>query len=108
MIEPILLKNVANLNGEVYKNINRQVQRRRMKQQLAKMYDIDLGNSYAYGDTHGDITMLNYVGYPTAINPTKELLLNIQQDKDLLARIRVIVERKDVIYNIDLNSLRLE
>lgn len=76
--------------------------------ELAKLYDIDLGNSYAYGDTHGDITMLNYVGYPTAINPTKELLLNIQQDKDLLARIRVIVERKDVIYNIDLNSLRLE
>lgn len=42
----VLLKNVANLNGEVYKNINRQVQRRRMKQQLAKMYDIDLGNQY--------------------------------------------------------------
>ena len=42
----VLLKNVANLNGEVYKNINRHVQRRRMKQQLASMYDIELGNQY--------------------------------------------------------------
>ncbi|MBR2825523.1 MAG: HAD-IB family hydrolase [Solobacterium sp.] len=76
--------------------------------ELKEQYDLDLENSYAYGDTHGDLTMLSYVRYPTAINPTKELLLNIQQDPDLLARARVIVERKDVIYNIDLNSLKLE
>lgn len=42
----VLLKNVANLNGEVYKNTNRQVQRRRMKEKLAEMYDITLGNQY--------------------------------------------------------------
>lgn len=76
--------------------------------ELAKKYDIDLNESYAYGDTHGDLTMLKYVGHPTAINPTKELLLNIQQDPDLSSRARVIVERKDVIYNIDLHSLKLE
>ena len=42
----VLLKNVANLNGEVYKNINRQVQRRRMKQKLASMYSNKLSNQY--------------------------------------------------------------
>lgn len=42
----VLLKNVANLNGEVYKNTNRQVQRRRIKRQIASMYGIELGNQY--------------------------------------------------------------
>lgn len=42
----VLLKNVANLNGEVFKNINRQIQRRRMKQQLSSMYDNALSNQY--------------------------------------------------------------
>ena len=42
----VLLKNVANLNGEVYKNTNRQVQRRRMKQKIAEMYDNKLSNQY--------------------------------------------------------------
>ena len=42
----VLLKNVANLNGEVYKSINRQIQRRRMKQKLAEMYSNKLSNQY--------------------------------------------------------------
>ena len=42
----VLLKNVANLNGEVYKNINRQIQRRRIKQKLAEMYSNKLSNQY--------------------------------------------------------------
>ena len=42
----VLIKNVANLNGEVYKNINRQIQRRRMKQKLAEMYSNRLSNQY--------------------------------------------------------------
>ena len=51
--------------------------------------------------------MFENTGYPTAINPTRELLLHIQQEKDLAEKMRVIVERKDVIYNIDLKSLHL-
>lgn len=40
-------KNVANLEGEVYKDINRLVQRRRMKQKLDKLYpDTGLGHQY--------------------------------------------------------------
>jgi ribonucleoside-triphosphate reductase len=44
----VLLKNVANLNGEVYKSINRQIQRRRMKQKLAEMYSNKLSNQYLH------------------------------------------------------------
>ena len=47
-------------------------------------------------------------GHPTAINPTKELINNIKNNPDLANRTRVIVERKDVIYNIDLNNIKLE
>jgi len=30
---------------------------------------VDLGMSYAYGDSHADLPMLEAVGYPTAVNP---------------------------------------
>ena len=75
---------------------------------LVAQYDLDLSRCWAYGDTNGDITMLKAVGHPTAINPTRELLLNIREDAELNKKIRVVVERKDVIYHIDLNTLELE
>ena len=53
----VLLKNVANLNGEVYKNINRQIQRRRIKQKLAEMYSNKLSNQYLQ-DLNDHIFML--------------------------------------------------
>ena len=61
-----------------------------------KKYDLDLSNSYAYGDTNGDFTMLSAVGNGYAINPTKELLDRVQD----IENIKIIVERKDVIYEI--------
>ncbi len=76
--------------------------------ELAAQYDLDLSQCWAYGDTNGDFTMLTSVGHPTAINPTRELLTNLQADPELAARVRVVVERKDVIYHIDLKSLKLE
>ncbi|MBF1117124.1 MAG: HAD-IB family hydrolase, partial [Solobacterium sp.] len=36
------------------------------------------------------------------------LLHRIQEDEELCKRMRVVVERKDVIYNIDINNLHLE
>ena len=66
-------------------------------------YNIDLEKSYAYGDTNGDITMLQRVGNPIAINPTQELLSNINQDENLSKNTQIIVERKDVIYSLDPN-----
>lgn len=76
--------------------------------ELSEKYDLDLNECWSYGDTNGDLTMFQMTGHPTAMNPTRELLAKIQQDKALCQRTRVIVERKDVIYNIDINNLKLE
>jgi phosphoserine phosphatase len=51
--------------------------------------------------------MFELTGHPTAVNPTRELLANIRADAELMKRIRVIVERKDVIYHIDPNTVTL-
>lgn len=75
--------------------------------QMAQRHDIDLAASYAYGDTHGDLIMLKLVGHPFAINPTRELLTHILQDPELRDKIQIIVERKDVIYRLDVNQLDL-
>lgn len=70
-------------------------------------YGIDLSQSYAYGDTNGDLSMLCRVGHPVAINPAKELLLNIKHSAELSEKATIIIERKDVIYklNADVNIL---
>lgn len=74
--------------------------------ELVKLYDIDLDKSYAYGDTAGDYTMLNMVKNPYCMNPTKELLGKVINDKSLKEKINVILERKDVTYNLDVNNLQ--
>ena len=76
--------------------------------ELRDQYDLDLDSCWAYGDTNGDFSMLQAVGHPTAINPTRELLLRAKENPELSQKLRVIVERKDVIYHIDLNTLKLE
>ena len=76
--------------------------------ELSEKYHLDLNECWSYGDTNGDFTMFQMTGHPTAVNPTRELLSNIQKDEALCQRTRVIVERKDVIYNIDINNLKLE
>ncbi|MGH4124162.1 MAG: HAD-IB family hydrolase [Clostridium sp.] len=63
-------------------------------------YNIDLQQSYAYGDTSGDYTMLKSISNPTAINPTKELLLMILKDDELKEKINIMLERKDVVYKL--------
>jgi len=63
-------------------------------------YDIDLSQSYAYGDTNGDINMLRRVGNPIAINPTKELILHMSDDPSLSESAKIIIERKDVVYSL--------
>jgi len=68
--------------------------------ELTQQYDIDLDKSYAYGDTNGDYAMLIKVGHPVAINPAKELLENIKAHPRLSKEATIIVERKDVIYQL--------
>ncbi|SHH26574.1 HAD-IB family hydrolase [Clostridium grantii] len=73
---------------------------------FVKKYNIDLSESYAYGDTAGDFTMLSMVEYPTAINPTRELLTKISNHHILQKSINIIVERKDVVYNLNYNCIK--
>ncbi len=68
---------------------------------FVKKYNLDLDKCYAYGDTHGDVTMFKAVGHPIAINPAKELLFDIKEDMDLRNRTEIVIERKDVCYRLD-------
>lgn len=74
---------------------------------IAQEHGLDLSQSYAYGDTNGDFSMLKLVGHPVAINPTRELLSNIRADRILREKISIIVERKDVIYRLNADNLDL-
>ncbi|CAM2932467.1 HAD-IB family hydrolase [Hathewaya histolytica] len=67
---------------------------------FCEKYGIDLSKSFAYGDTSGDFTMLKSVGNPVTINPTKELLSKIMDCSEIKEKIKIIVERKDVVYNL--------
>ena len=69
--------------------------------ELILKYNVDLEDSYAYGDTTGDLSMLRMVGNPVAINPNKPLFLAIREDKELSQKISIIVERKNVIYKLN-------
>ncbi len=71
--------------------------------EFKEKYNIDMEKSFSYGDTNGDFSMLNMVGNPIAINPTKELLNNIKRNEILKKKIEIIVERKDIIYKLNPN-----
>lgn len=57
--------------------------------------NLSLKDSYAVGDTHADIAMLKMVENPIAFNPNKELYKEAKKQGW-----KIVVERKDVIYNI--------
>ena len=67
---------------------------------FVRAFHIDLSQSYAYGDTKGDLSMLAQVAHPIAINPARALLLSIRRQPELAARAKIIIERKDVIYEL--------
>lgn len=69
-------------------------------EKFRQKYDIDLSQSYAYGDTKGDFSMLTCVGFPRAINPSRELVMAIKETPYLQQTARIIIERKDVIYEV--------
>lgn len=74
--------------------------------ELQELYDIDFENSYAYGDTTGDFTMFELVGHPYAINPTRELIEKIKQSPEVAKKITIIVERKNMIYRLNLDQIQ--
>lgn len=69
-------------------------------EELAIKYNIDLDGSYAYGDTAGDFSMFEMIKHPLCINPTRELLSKVMSSPEVKEKIRIIVERKDMIYNL--------
>lgn len=75
--------------------------KKKVLHELIKKHDVDLLNSYSYGDTTGDLSMLKMVGNPIAINPNKALFFAIREDPQLKDKIKIMVERKNVIYKID-------
>ena len=82
--------------------------KRKAIHQLAEQYDLDLEACYSYGDTNGDFAMFYETGHPTCINPTRELIHRIQMTENIRQKIQVVVERKDVIYHLDINHIRLD
>jgi HAD superfamily hydrolase (TIGR01490 family) len=70
---------------------------------FAHKFNLDLSQSYAYGDTAGDMAMFAKVGHPVAVNPTRELLQKIHNDPETRQRALVIVERKDMIYRLNMD-----
>lgn len=89
-------------NGEVIPMWD-SVSKEKAMQEFVSLYNLDLTESYAYGDTNGDTSMLSLVGHPIAINPTLELVENIRNDADVAKRAKIVIERKDVIYQLDPN-----
>lgn len=72
---------------------------------LEEEYNIDLDQSHAYGDTNGDFTMLQSVGFAHAINPSYELINKLYSDNDLVNKTTIHVERKDVNYKFKLRDM---
>lgn len=86
--------------GEIVKMWD-SVSKQRVIDELIEKYQVDLENSFAYGDTTGDLSMLKMMGNPIAINPNKDLFLAIRGDEKLSKRTTIIVERKNIIYKLD-------
>ncbi|MCF2611907.1 MULTISPECIES: HAD family hydrolase [Fusobacterium] len=70
---------------------------------FCEKYNLDLEKSYAYGDTSGDYSMLKSVGNPIAINPSKEFLEKLRENQEISKKVQIIIERKDVIYKVNLD-----
>lgn len=81
------------------------INKKRAINEIKDIYDIDLNASYAYGDTAGDFSMFQMIRYPICVNPTKELLKKVMNDEEVKNKIKIIVERKDNVYNISTSCL---
>lgn len=88
-----------NFTGEIIRMWDSENKQKTLDE-FVKKYNVDLKNSYAYGDTVGDLSMLKMVGNPVAINPNREFLLKLREDNILRGKTIIIVERKDVIYKL--------
>lgn len=63
-------------------------------------HELTLDDSYGIGDTESDISFLQLVTYPIAFNPNQNLKAAAEK-----AGWRIVVEKKDVIYEVNKKSL---
>ncbi|MBP7822496.1 MAG: HAD-IB family phosphatase [Candidatus Moranbacteria bacterium] len=63
-------------------------------------HELTLDDSYGIGDTESDISFLQLVTHPVAFNPNQNLKAAAED-----AGWRIVVEKKDVIYEIDPKSV---
>lgn len=89
-----------NFTGEIIKMWDSDNKQKTLDEFVDK-YEVDLPNSFAYGDTQGDLSMLRMVGNPIAINPNKDLFNSIKTDSELAKKTTIIVERKDIVYKLN-------
>jgi HAD superfamily hydrolase (TIGR01490 family) len=75
---------------------------------FVEKYDIDLSQSFAYGDTAGDFSMFKAVRHPIAVNPTRELISLLKKDPTTRDKTKIVVERKDMIYKFDLSYFEFD
>jgi HAD superfamily hydrolase (TIGR01490 family) len=62
---------------------------------LVNKHGLAYEQSYGFGDSQGDITMLEYVAHPVAFNPSTQLAEYAKQKGW-----NIVVERKNVIYEL--------
>ena len=74
------------------------------KKKILEKLPFNIDNSYSYGDTTGDFTMLQMTGHPTAINPNQKLLDKLKKEG---VACNIVVERKDVIYKLNKLEYRI-
>lgn len=67
----VLEKKNGIFTGEVIGHIMKDEHKRDKVIELAKKYTIDLGKSYAYGDSHHDYAMVRSVEHGAVVNPKK-------------------------------------
>ncbi len=63
---------------------------------LIEQHDLTIEDSYAVGDSNGDIGMLQMVAHPVAFNPTYELL-----EKALANEWKIVIERKNASFELE-------
>lgn len=97
-----LVDDNGNFTGEIVPMWDSENKNRAIDQLIAK-YNINLEDSFAYGDTNGDLSMLRKIGNPVAINPNYELVHQLKMDPILSENTTIIVERKDVVYQLKAN-----
>jgi HAD superfamily hydrolase (TIGR01490 family) len=88
-----------NFTGEIIKMWDSE-NKQRVLNKLVNKFEVELESSFAYGDTTGDLSMFQMVGNPIAVNPNRNLLMSIKDDQKLRDKTRIIVERKDLIYEL--------